>query len=441
MNKLIIVFFCFICSGISVILINFLLNKNRIKKYIINHCQRYFVSFKKKTISLSPFHPNNICYFRTILAWVSMWLYGLGLEIIGINLYIISSLMDALDGMVARKCNLVSSWGETLDPICDKLSYLAPLWYFASIGYIPVKIFYIFVFLEIPGQIFARSVLASLQKSVAANNFGKIKAVLCFCLIPYCFILDYNESHFINFAPQIMKACVALSFLSFAFKLIPNKYYANILSLMNLLCGLVGCYLAVRGYFLISVLLVMAGQVFDLFDGRMAEKHGSTTLGPWIDDLADFVSFGLCPGIIMISRFYEHYFVIFVALVYVFAIIYRLLRFVLVDKKNKNLVHIFSGLPSPAAAAITMGLAIIISNFYLFSILIFIVSILSVSTIRFSHLGYVILKNIPRPLIIITGASMCLLTVWIVKYNCLELLGYLLIFCSLVYIILGKLKY
>ncbi len=252
MEKLAVILLFSSSIGIILIYLNFLLNKKKVAEYVANHCQKHTVKISKYVVSLSPYHPNNICYLRTMLAWLSIGIYGykISWHIIGIILYISAAFMDALDGIVARKCQLITRWGETLDPICDKLSYLAPIWYFSWIGYIPLELFYIFTFLEIPGQMFARWILSHLGQSVAANNFGKVKAALCFCLVPYCFVLDHNGVYLPNFTPQIMQACIVLSFLSFAFKLIPNRYYANILSGLNLVCGVVACFFCFkRGFF------------------------------------------------------------------------------------------------------------------------------------------------------------------------------------------------
>ena len=42
---------------------------------------------------------------------------------------------------------------------------------------------------------------------------------------------------------------------------------------------------------------VLIGQFADLFDGRAADKWGSTPHGEIFDDVADFTSFGLATGL------------------------------------------------------------------------------------------------------------------------------------------------
>ena len=83
----------------------------------------------------------------------------------------------------------------------------------------------------------------------------------------------------------------------------------------------------------------------------MALKHGGTKYGPWLDDTADFVSFGLAPAYMVIMR--GGTFALFFAVIYVVGVAYRLVRFVTKDKDCTDLpAGIFNGFPSPAGALI-----------------------------------------------------------------------------------------
>jgi CDP-diacylglycerol--serine O-phosphatidyltransferase len=73
-------------------------------------------------------HPNAICYWRAALAFFGFILYFLvGWQSIAIIIFTFAAILDGVDGVVARNCNMTTKLGEWLDPMCDKLTYLPPL--------------------------------------------------------------------------------------------------------------------------------------------------------------------------------------------------------------------------------------------------------------------------------------------------------------------------
>jgi CDP-diacylglycerol--serine O-phosphatidyltransferase len=225
-------------------------------------------------------HPNAICYWRTAMALLGLILYFLvDYQVIAIIIFTFAAILDGVDGIVARNCDMVTEWGEWLDPMCDKLTYLPPMIGFAYAGILSVELVWIMVAVELFGQFFARKILALMSHSVAANNFGKIKAIICFALVIFCALLDENPG-FINMGDEVLLACIILSAASVVFKFIPNRYYADILSTLNFVCGVTSLYFTHNRWFALAIFVIILGQLFDLFDGRMAEKHGGTIYGP-----------------------------------------------------------------------------------------------------------------------------------------------------------------
>jgi len=83
----------------------------------------------------------------------------------------------------------------------------------------------------------------------------------------------------------------------------------NLLSLGNLLCGCIAILNVIDGNIGIAVYLVMLACVFDFLDGFAARglKQGSS-MGKELDSLADMVTFGVVPGMVMFQmiRFADH---------------------------------------------------------------------------------------------------------------------------------------
>lgn len=381
-------------------------------------------------------HPNAICYWRTALAFVGFFLYFYSsYQSIAIIIFTFAAILDGVDGIVARNCNLVSKWGESLDPMCDKLTYLPPLVGFAYMGIIMPSLVWVLVAVELFGQFFARKILSYLNFSVAANNFGKIKAIICFALVIYCALLDKNRG-FVNIGDEVLVACITLSSASVIFKFIPNRLYADILSTLNFFCGITSLVMTHERHFAWAILAIIVGQLFDLFDGRMAEKHGGTKYGPYLDDIADFVSFGLSPAYVIgqVGGGYAWVFGFF----FFAGVAFRLIRFVAVDKKRTDLPDgIFNGLPSPAGALIVLGASLVVSPVVLWAVAAVSVGLM-VSHVRFAHFGRVILKQIPKPLFFLTSSAIIIAIAFILKTKNVQMFGYLILCSVVVYMIVGR---
>ena len=68
----------------------------------------------------------------TVLLPFIVWTYWKGSYDVAVGLLILSAITDALDGVIARKFNMVSDLGKMLDPLSDKLTHAALLVCLAS---------------------------------------------------------------------------------------------------------------------------------------------------------------------------------------------------------------------------------------------------------------------------------------------------------------------
>ena len=387
-------------------------------------------------------HPNSICYWRSVMAILGFVLYFYlpykPYQAIAIFIFTFAAILDGADGVVARGCKLGSPWGEWLDPMCDKLTYLPPLIGFAYTGMLSLKLVLILTIIELVGQFFARKILSLLGRSGAANNFGKIKAIICFALVILCALMDKNPG-LIDITKHILMACIVLSSASVVFKFVPNRLYADILSGLNFICGVTSLVLTHHHHFVWAICVIIVGQLFDLFDGRMALKHGGTRFGPYMDDIADFVSFGLAPAYVIFEK--DGSIAWLVGGIYIIGVAYRLYRFVAKDKNRTDLpAGIFNGLPSPAGALIVLGASLVAAPPILW-VLTGISIALMVSHIRFAHFGRVILKQIPKPVFFTVSAAIIVTLSFILRTRSVQMsvqmFGYLILGSIIVYMLVG----
>ncbi len=79
-----------------------------------------------------------------------------------------------------------------------------------------------------------------------------------------------------------------------------KRHIPNALTLLNLLCGSIAVIFVIENNFVTASLFVFLGIFFDFFDGFAARKlKVQSELGLQLDSLADMVTSGLVPGIVM----------------------------------------------------------------------------------------------------------------------------------------------
>ncbi|RZP04374.1 MAG: phosphatidylserine synthase [Flavobacteriales bacterium] len=158
-----------------------------------------------------------------------------------------------------------------------------------------------------------------------------------------------------------------------------KKQLPNLITALNLLCGCLAILFVISGDLVISSFLVIAGMFFDFLDGLVARLlHVESKLGIQLDSLADMVSFGVVPGMVMfqllnksvspkelgtgfetneILKSFEFgmSFMPFIGMVIILASAYRLAKFNIDIRQSEN----FIGLPTPANTLLIISLPLI----------------------------------------------------------------------------------
>lgn len=120
----------------------------------------------------------------------------------------------------------------------------------------------------------------------------------------------------------------------------------NMVTSGNLLCGLFSLMLVINGRMMPAAWLVFFAVIFDGFDGKVARMlGGGSQFGLEFDSLADLVSFGVAPAILLYQTSLRSLYLVGAVISCFFAlcVALRLARF--------NVVHVpgpFQGLPCPA---------------------------------------------------------------------------------------------
>lgn len=127
---------------------------------------------------------NKLSLFRIILVplFIISILIFQTYNLIPFLIFVIAALTDFLDGYLARKYNLVTTFGKFIDPIADKILTLSAFIMLLSLGKIPGWAVCIIVSREITITGF-RTIAASAGVTISASNFGKFKTISQFASI------------------------------------------------------------------------------------------------------------------------------------------------------------------------------------------------------------------------------------------------------------------
>ena len=150
-----------------------------------------------------------------------------------------------------------------------------------------------------------------------------------------------------------------------------KKHLPNLITLVNLLSGCIAVLYAVFGHLEAAALFVVIGIGFDFFDGfaaRLLKVEGE--LGKQLDSLADMVTSGLVPGIVMMQMLFKAstedtlesllvagtlQWLPFCGLLVTLASAYRLANFNIDTRQTSS----FVGLPTPANTLLIVSLPLI----------------------------------------------------------------------------------
>ncbi len=112
--------------------------------------------------------------------------------------FLVASLTDLLDGMVARKWGVESSFGRFLDPIADKVLVTSALIMLIGLDRVPAWIVALIISREIAVSVL-RGITKSWDTTLQPSAVGKLKAVFQFAAVvplivhyTYDFVIPIN---------------------------------------------------------------------------------------------------------------------------------------------------------------------------------------------------------------------------------------------------------
>ena len=141
----------------------------------------------------------------------------------------------------------------------------------------------------------------------------------------------------------------------------------SLFTIGNITCGFFSILASFEGDFAFAGFLIFIAMLFDAFDGRVARMlHAESSFGVEMDSLADLISFCTAPAFLI-------YFIALkntpfgapISFIFMLFGAIRLAKFNVLANSGKGSKQYFSGLPTPAAAAVLVSLAVSYNAFAL----------------------------------------------------------------------------
>lgn len=160
--------------------------------------------------------PNKLTIFRIILVPIMVIIPFLGItgeflnipveNLIIIAIFAIASFTDCLDGKIARKYNLITSFGKFADPLADKILVLAAMLMLVEAGRLPAWIPIIVLTREFIVSGYRLIAVEKGGKVIPANIWGKIKTVTQMIAIILMYLDNFSYCKFIFATTSAVKA-------------------------------------------------------------------------------------------------------------------------------------------------------------------------------------------------------------------------------------------
>jgi cardiolipin synthase len=171
--------------------------------------------------------PNTLTIIRFLLIPFIIHSVLSGDYILAFILFTISGLTDIADGFIARKFNLISTFGKLMDPLADKLTQISMLTTLVIKSIIPIWILIVVLLKEVI-MVAGASFLYGKDVVVYSRWYGKLATVLFYIAIVLSLILtQFNITAKIFTQLVLCLYCLALITTIFALIMYIRDLYSK----------------------------------------------------------------------------------------------------------------------------------------------------------------------------------------------------------------------
>jgi len=141
--------------------------------------------------------------------------------------------------------------------------------------------------------------------------------------------------------------------------MIVRRCMAHAITVGNLFCGFLSILMALNGLSGLAAWLIISAALLDAFDGKVARfMRSDGSFGLQFDSLADVVSFGVAPGVLIYWLAFKEHGVLGVLVSFV-PVLFAAVRLAKFNISEASETHDFVGLSSPLQACLVASFVIL----------------------------------------------------------------------------------
>lgn len=188
---------------------------------------------------------NKLTIFRLILVPIMVIIPFLGISgeifnipienLIIIGIFAVASFTDLLDGKIARRYNLITTFGKFADPLADKILVLSAMLMLVESSKLPACITIIVLAREFIVSGYRLIAVEKGGKVIAANIWGKIKTVTQMTGIIFMFLDKFPYAKFIFSTTNIEKAMNSSALIYMT----TGEFIFNIITTILMTCSVI----------------------------------------------------------------------------------------------------------------------------------------------------------------------------------------------------------
>ena len=133
--------------------------------------------------------------------------------------FLLSGLTDVLDGIIARKFNMITKIGKVYDPLVDKLMQITAILCLSYVGIIPSWVIWFIIFKEVT-MIIGGVFLYCRNVVIQSDWYGKVATVIYYTTIFFIVIMPGMGENIKNILLCLLVISLIMAALGYLFKLL-----------------------------------------------------------------------------------------------------------------------------------------------------------------------------------------------------------------------------